>query len=116
MEKSLSAGVATSRQDRPNVLALAGEIDLHVLPTVTTSLNEMIAKKPNQLIVDLSGVPYVDSVGVAAIINAMQTVEAYGGKFALAGLQETVRSILEMSRLDHIFSIFPDVDAALAAT
>jgi len=45
----------------------------------------------------------------------MQTVEAYGGKFALAGLQETVRSILEMSRLDHIFSIFPDVGAALAA-
>jgi anti-sigma B factor antagonist len=110
-----TSGVATSRQDRPNVLALAGEIDLHVLPNVTTSLNEMIAKKPNRLIVDLSGVPYVNSVGVAAIINAMQTVEAYGGKFALAGLQETVRSILEMSRLDHIFSIFPDVDAALAA-
>ena len=115
MEKSRSAGVATSRQDRPNVLALAGEIDLHVLPTITTSLNEMIAKKPNQLVVDLSGVPYVDSAGVAAIIDAMKAVEAYGGKFALAGLQEAVRSILEMSRLDHIFSIFPDAGAALAA-
>ena len=115
MDKSLSADVVTFRQDRLSILALAGEIDLHVLPIVTTSLTEMIAKKPKQLVVDLSGVSYVDSVGVVAIIDAMQAVKAYGGKFALAGLQETVRSILEMSRLDHIFSIFPDVDGALAA-
>jgi anti-anti-sigma factor len=45
----------------------------------------------------------------------MQKVEAYGGKFALASLQETVRSIFEISRLDQVFRIFPDVDAALAA-
>ena len=115
MEKSLSAGVATPRQDLPNVLALAGEIDLHVLHTVTASLQEMIAKRPKQLVVDLSGVPYIDSAGVEPFIDAMEVVEAYGGKFALAGLQETVRSILEMSRLDRIFSIFQDVGTALAA-
>jgi len=40
-------------------------------------------------------------------------VEGYGGKFRLAGLQETVRSIFEISRLDQVFQIFPDVDAAL---
>jgi anti-anti-sigma regulatory factor len=44
----------------------------------------------------------------------MQDVEAYGGKFFLSGLQETIRSILEISRLDRIFRIVPDVDAALA--
>jgi hypothetical protein len=45
----------------------------------------------------------------------MQEVEAYGGKFFVSGLQETLRSIFETSRLDRIFRIFPDVDAALAA-
>ena len=115
MEKSLSDGVAISHQEYPNVLALAGEIDLHVIPIVTASLNEMIATKPKQLVVDLSGVPYIDSAGVAAIIVAMEMVEAYGGKFALAGLHETVRLILETSRLDRIFSIFPNVSTALAA-
>jgi anti-anti-sigma regulatory factor len=45
----------------------------------------------------------------------MQEVEAYGGKFFLSGLQETIRSILETSRLDGVFRIFPDIDAALAA-
>ena len=75
----------------------------------------MIAKRPKQLVVDLSRVSYIDSAGLGAIIEAMREVEAYGGKFALAGLQKTVRSIFKMLRLDQVFSIFPDVDAALAA-
>ena len=116
MKKSALPGVATPRKEDPNVLPLEGEIDLHVSPAVTTSLNEMIAEKPTRLVVDLSRVTYIDSAGLAAFIGAMQEVEAYGGKFALAGLQETVYSIFKMSRLDEIFSIFPDVDAALAGT
>ena len=97
------------------MLPLEGEIDLHVSPNVAASLNMMIEKKPKQLVVDLSRVTYIDSAGLAAFIEAMQNVEAYGGKFALTGLQETVRSIFEISRLDQVFRIFPDVDAALAA-
>ena len=115
MNKSASPSVPALSKDRPNVLPLEGEIDLHVLPIVTTSLNAMIEKKPKQLVVDLSRVTYFDSAGLAAVVEAMRKVEAYGGKFALAGLQETVRSIFEMSRFDQVFSIFPDVDAALAA-
>jgi anti-sigma B factor antagonist len=115
MKKSASPSVPIPRQDRPNVLPLKGEIDLHVSPTVTTALNAMIEKKPKRLVIDLSSVTYIDSAGLAVFIEAMQKVEAYGGKFALAGLQETVRSIFEISRLDQVFHIFPDVDTALAA-
>jgi len=115
MKKSASTAVPMPRKDRPNVLPLEGEIDLHVSPNVVASLNGMIEKKPKQLVVDLSGVTYIDSAGLAALIEGMQKVEAYGGKFALAGLQETVRSIFEISRLDQVFRIFPDADAALAA-
>ena len=103
------------RKDRPNVLPLEGEIDLHVSPNVTASLRMMIEKKPKQLIVDLSRVTYIDSSGLAALIEGMQNVEGYGGKFALASLQETIRTIFEIARLDQVLQIFPDVDAALAA-
>ena len=75
----------------------------------------MLEKKPKTLVVDLSRVSYIDSSGLAALIGAMQNVQEYGGKFALAGLQETVRAIFEIARLDQVFRIFPDVDAALAA-
>ena len=105
----------TTVQSRSNVVPLKGEIDLHVSPTVTTALNEVIDKKPERLVVDLSEVSYIDSAGLAALIQAMQKMEGYGGKFMLSGLQETVRSIFEISRLDQVFQIFPDADSALAA-
>ena len=114
MKKTASPGVQTPRKDRPNVLPLKGEIDLHVYPAVTASLDAMIKKKPKRLVVDLSRVTYVDSTGLAAFIQAMQQVEAYGGKFSLAGVPETVRSIFEISRLDQVFKIFPDVDTAMS--
>jgi anti-sigma B factor antagonist len=113
MKKEPSSSVPTERQSRSNVLPLKGEIDLHVSPTMTGLLNDMIGKKPERLVVDLSDVSYIDSAGLAALIEAMQKVEAYGGKFMLAGLQETVRSIFEISRLDQVFQIFPNADAAL---
>jgi anti-sigma B factor antagonist len=99
----------------PNVLPLEGEIDLHVSPRVAASLAAMVEQKPARLVVDLSSVTYIDSSGLAALIEAMQNVEAYGGKFCLAGLQENVRPIFEIARLDQVFIIFPHVDAALAA-
>ena len=99
-----------------NVLPLEGEIDLHVSPRVTESLRTMIDRKPARLVVDLSAVSYIDSSGLAVLIEAMQNVEAYGGRFFLAGLQENVRPIFEIARLDQVFIIFPHVDAALAAS
>ena len=114
MKENASPVASVQHQHRPNVLPLEGDIDLHVSPAVTESLNAMIKKKPERIVIDLSRATYIDSAGMAALILAMQEVEAYGGKFFLSGLQGTTRSIFEISRLDGIFQIFADVDAALA--
>ena len=102
------------RKDRPNVLPLEGEIDLHISANVAASLQTMIEKKPKRLVVDLAKVSYIDSSGLAALIEGMQNVQQYGGKFALAALPEPVRNIFEIARLDQVFRIYPDVNAALA--
>ena len=116
MRENASQSTPVPRQQHPNVLPLEGDIDLHVSPVVTESLNAIIKKKPDLIVIDLSRATYIDSAGMAALILAMQEVEAYGGQFFLSGLQENIRSIFETSRLDGIFRIFPDVDAALAAS
>ena len=116
MGENASPATPLLGQHRSNVLPLEGDIDLHVAPVVTESLNAMIKRKPERIVIDLSRATYIDSAGVAVLILAMQEVEAYGGQFFLSGLQETIRSIFETSRLDGIFRIFPDVDAALAAS
>ena len=103
------------RQEQPNVLPLEGEIDLHVSPEVAESLRSMTEKKPKVLVVDLAKTTYLDSSGLAVLIEGMQNVQEYGGKFALANVQESVQHIFEIARLDQVFQIFPDVDSALAA-
>ena len=98
-----------------DVLQLEGEIDLHVSPEVAESLRTMVANKPKVLVVDLAKVTYLDSSGLAVFIEGMQNVQEYGGRFALANVQESVQHIFEIARLDQVFQIFPDVDSALAA-
>jgi anti-anti-sigma factor len=112
--KNASPATPARSQHQPNVLSLQGEIDLHVTPAVRESLNAMTQKKPERIVIDLSRTTFIGSSGLAALIVAMQMVEAYGGKFFLTGLHETLRSIFATSRLDQVFQILPDVDAALA--
>jgi anti-sigma B factor antagonist len=99
-----------------HILPLEGEIDLHVSPRVATELRALIKDKPEKLVIDLSKVTYIDSSGLAVLIDGMQKVEAYGGKLYLVGMQEYVRIMFEMSRLDQAFRIRGNVADALAAS
>src|SRR3954470_5035729 len=101
----------------PSVFAPSGAIDLHVSPALRTSLSAIIDdEKPKRLVVDLSQVPYIDSSGIAVLIGAMQSLEHEGGLFLLAGAQDGVRTIFESAKLDQYFRLFPDVEAAAAAS
>lgn len=91
----------------PYVVPLEGEIDLNESPQVLERLNPLIAQRVPQLYLDLSGVSYIDSSGLATFIDAMQRVQAYGGEFALISLRESVRKIFEIARLDQVFKIIP---------
>ena len=99
----------------PGILALDGEIDLNERPQVQERLWPLLNTKMPKVLVDLSGVSYIDSSGLALFIEAMQKVQSYGGSFALFGLRPSVRNIFELARLDQVFRIFPDRAAAQAA-
>jgi len=98
-----------------NVLPLEGQIDLNVSAKVAESLAQLIKDKPARLVVDLSQVNYIDSSGLAVLINGMRDMEDYGGLFILAGVRDEVRPILETAHLENFFLMFPSVDEALAA-
>ena len=99
-----------------HVLPLEGEIDLHVSQRIAAELRSLIRDKPEKLLVDFSKVSYIDSSGLAVLIEGMQMVEAYHGKLYLVGMQESVRIIFETSRLDQVFRIRSSIADALAAS
>lgn len=104
-----------SESEPQNVLPLHGEIDLNVSPQIATTFTELARAKVPHVVVDLTNVTYIDSSGLAVLIVGMQQVKEYGGKFALVGLQNDVRSILETAQLDQFFSTYRHIDDALAA-
>jgi anti-sigma B factor antagonist len=93
-------------------VVIAGEIDLSRSPELRTGLLQVAKDKPRRLVVDLSNVPYMDSSGVATLVEALQQQRKNQGKMVLCGLQPKVRSIFEIARLDMVFSIATDVEAA----
>lgn len=104
-----------SMAETAKIFPLEGNIDLHVAPRISSDLADLLKPKPSRVIIDLSRVNYIDSSGLALLINAMRDVEDYGGIMMLADMPGTVRPIFETARLENFFLIFPTVDAALAA-
>lgn len=100
--------------DSAEVLPLEGEIDLHVSPRLDRALASMIKKRPPHVVVDLSGVTFIDSSGLAVLIRALQNVKEYGGKLTLSGVNSNVRPVFEMARLDQVFLIDPRDDELLS--
>lgn len=107
--------MANTSTPEPHIVALEGEIDLHESPHVRESIVPLIDQKLPKILIDLTGVSYIDSSGLAVLIDAMQRVQSYGGKLALFGIRDSVRNIFEIARLDQVFRIFPTKDAATAA-
>ncbi len=89
-----------------------GDIDLVRSPMLRAALASAAAKKPSRLVVDLSAVLYMDSSGVATLVEAMQVARRNGAKLILCGLQPRVRSIMEIARLDTVFSIVDTPETA----
>jgi len=94
------------------VLTPHGEIDLSSSPELRESLLSALRGKPSKLIVNLGKTPYMDSSGVATLVEAMQKAMRSQTKLVLCGMEDKVRSIFEIARLDAVFTIVDDTDAA----
>ncbi len=92
--------------DSKAYIKLKGEIDLNSSPEVRTVIQEILDNKRTPLvIIDLHNVPYMDSSGVATLVEVFQKVNRYNGKLILTGLQERVKSVFEIAKLTEIFDI-----------
>jgi anti-sigma B factor antagonist len=93
-------------------LSLAGEIDLARSPELRLRLRDEVDARPARLIVDLSRVTYMDSSGVATLVEALQRSKNKGTRLVLCGLQPKVKSIFTISRLDTVFEIAASAEQA----
>ena len=96
------------------VAALNGEIDLDNAPEVRRMLLDCTGSG-RDVLVDLSAVSYIDSSGIASLIEALQNAAAGGGALGLVAVSPQAMRVFELARLDKVFTIHPNLGTALAA-
>ena len=101
-------------RDGAVVVQLAGELDLYNAHAVRDELLAAAARAPDRLVVDLSGVTFIDSTGLGVLIEA-RTKLSNRRAFLLAAPGLETRRALEISGLDRHFAVHDTLDAALAA-
>jgi anti-sigma B factor antagonist len=97
------------------VVALTGEIDMENAPQVRRALLDNLKQK-RDILVDLSQVTYIDSSGIASLIEGLQAARKQKNDLVLVSVSQKARRVLELARLDKVFTIQPDLATALAAS
>lgn len=93
------------------VVTASGEIDYSDAPHFREALVRAGQGRPALLVVDLSGVGYMNTPGVATLVEALQTARRNRTRLVLAGLSERVAAVFEIARLTRVFEIVPDRSA-----
>ena len=98
-----------------SILALSGRFDAYEVNLVKSWLNEQANMSNPHIIVNLSNVNFIDSTGLAALVQGMKYCRQKNGNLYLCGLQQPVRIIFELTRLDKAFDIYNEEDDAIKA-
>jgi anti-sigma B factor antagonist len=96
-------------RDGTAILAPSGDIDLDVSQQLRQALLQRL-DDTGAVLVDMAGVGYIDSSGIAALIEAFQHARKRGLRFALARVPERAMRVIKIARLDRVFPILETLD------
>jgi len=96
------------------VVELSGDVDLSCSPEARETILDCL-HQGQRVLVDLSGVTYIDSSGIASLVEGYQTARKQNLDFGLVGVSEAALGVLQLARLDKVFPIHASVDERLQA-
>lgn len=96
------------------IVDVEGEIDLNCSLDFQQGLLRVLDGRPDRLVINLSGVKYMDSSGVASLVKLLSRTRKSGASLILVALTDRVRSVFEITRLDSVFDIRKTEEEALA--
>ena len=106
--------VKTESKNGLMVCYIDGEVDINSSPDIKKAFDKLIAKKAPKIVVSLSKVTYVDSSGLATLVEILKHMRAYGGKMRLTGLSPKIKSLFEITKLEKLFEIMASEEEAVS--
>jgi anti-sigma B factor antagonist len=100
-------GLTIEKEDVPggSLIRVEGEVDLYSSPELRMVILKAIPSTEGEMAIDLSGVTYIDSSGVATLVEGLRSARANGREFALVAPSHAVTQVLELARLDSVFEV-----------
>jgi anti-sigma B factor antagonist len=106
--------ISTRQVGTATIVDVTGDITLYNSPEVRkVLLNLLKEKKSPRVIVNLERVKYIDSAGVASLVEGLKISRDLKSGFALFGLSRTTREVLELTRLIKVFEVYDNEEDAL---
>jgi anti-sigma B factor antagonist len=107
--------IAARHLDKITIFDVSGDIDLANSPELRKALlRELRELRTPRVILSLKAVRYIDSSGVASLVEGLKASRDVGARFILFGLNNTVREVLQLSKLVKIFEIYETEEQAVA--
>ena len=95
------------------IFNIDGDIDINSSPDMREAFEDIANTKTMRIVVNLSGVSYVDSSGLATLVEMLKKTRTYGGKLRLGNLAPKVKSLFEITKLEKLFDIFDTEEEAI---
>lgn len=108
--------ISARRHDKTTIFDLSGDIDIANSRDVRDSvLREIRESRTARVVVNLSQVRYIDSSGVASLVEGLKAARDLGSRFILVELSTSAREVLQLSRLLRVFEVYENEQEALAS-
>ena len=95
------------------IIALSGSADMTEANTLKVQLEQILAESHNIVVIDLSKVNFISSMGLSTLVYAHRQCHQQGDILSLAGVQTAVEKVLKTTQLDQLFDMFDSVEAAI---
>ena len=95
------------------VCHIDGEIDINSSPMIKKSFDRLISQKTPKIVINLSKVTYVDSSGLATLVELLKNMRSYNGRMRLACMSPKIKSLFEITKLEKLFEILADEETAI---
>ena len=97
------------------VLDVNGEVDLYTSPQLRDAIDREVGEGTSRVLVDLTGVTFMDSIGLGVLVGSLKRSRERGGELALVCTEGSVLKVLTITGLDRVFPIHSSVADAVGA-
>jgi len=107
--------ISARRVGKITIFDISGHIDLSTSPELRKALlHEIHERRRARVVVNLTAVGYMDSSGLASLIEGLKASRDTGSRFVLFGLNTTLREVFHISKLTTFFEIYDSEEQAVA--